>query len=283
MVGLFEAFSQKETMYLDSHFLNHTKKIFELLGLESPQNISPKVDFPKIDIPHAKKVLLAFSGGKDSLASALWLRKYYDVSLFFLEGINKSYTSEKKQAQILAEKLALPIVFEKIHQKGSSFFKENPFKNGLLLACMVDYGVRHGFNVYSIGTQYNDTYENCNVLTEFSDAREFLRAFDVFIKSFFSNFYLQTVLKEEKNAFEIIFKEDLNLFSEVESCIMPVYRRPRLKALNEKKFDIKLKKCGSCYKCAMEYIFKIDHDLAPKNEAYYQKCKDILKKHEIDF
>ena len=95
------------------------------------------------DLPASKKALVAFSGGKDSVATAISLRKEYDVKLYHLSGINHGYSHERNYCDELASMLGLPLVVRNVHikvEKGCPF-KENPVKNQLIQAAMLEYGL----------------------------------------------------------------------------------------------------------------------------------------------
>ena len=68
------------------------------------------------------------------------------------------------------------------------------------------------------------------------------------------------------------------LWNEFQSCITPYRYRQHLKEHNEEKYNIKLfnNRCGSCWKCCMEYIVWCDLELVDYNKEFYQHCLEIL-------
>jgi len=234
----------------------------------------------KIKLPESNSVMLGFSGGKDSLATAIKLKELgRDIHLYFLQGINKSYTTELDICKNLAQKLNLPLIVEKVIQNGKSDFKENPFKNGVLISLMIERGLRMGVSEYCLGNQSDDNIHNCEVLTEFSDTSEFFEA----IKNYFDFVNINTYLKDDRDSYETIWKYNPELINNIGSCIMPVFRRPNIKKANKKKFGVELSGCGSCYKCSIEYIFKSEKGMLPLNIEYLNHCKSILDKHGMVF
>ena len=65
------------------------------------------VDIPKIEIQDdPNKVVLAFSGGKDSVAHAAFLKDYtMNPILYYVKGVNRSYPNERNVAIDISEML----------------------------------------------------------------------------------------------------------------------------------------------------------------------------------
>jgi len=58
-----------------------------------------------------------------------------------------------------------------------------------------------------------------------------------------------------------IISKDLKLLNLVQSCLSPYRFLNNLHQINENKYNIKLfnHRCGSCWKCCVEYIFLADN------------------------
>ena len=58
----------------------------------------------------------------------------------------------------------------------------------------------------------------------------------------------------------------------------PPRYRPNTHRANERKFGFSFpeNKCGSCYKCAMEFLIMERLGVVPTNQPYIDKCKDLL-------
>ena len=55
------------------------------------------------------------------------------------------------------------------------------------------------------------------------------------------------------------------------------------KKQNEQKYNITLpeNRCGTCWKCALEYIYYVDHNVWQYNEAFYKHCLEMLLRNSI--
>jgi 7-cyano-7-deazaguanine synthase in queuosine biosynthesis len=281
MVSLYEAFSEKKKICkVDSPiFEKYCERIFDKYPYRQDTFLIP----PSFDIKPIQPnntVILAFSGGKDSLATAIKLKNQGKlVRLFFLQGINKSYTSEYYKSIELAKELGLNIIIWKVKQNGETDFKENPFKNGIILTLMAEAGYELGVSEYVLGNQQNDNLGNCDIHTEMSDSIEFFEM----MQSYLNFIKINTYLINDRDSFETIYEYNPELLNRIGSCIMPVFRRPNIQKANLKNFGIEGQGCGSCYKCAMEYLFKAEKGMVAENKPYQEHCKKILKKYSIDF
>ena len=64
----------------------------------------------------------------------------------------------------------------------------------------------------------------------------------------------------------------------VQGCVLPYRFRNKTKEINEQKYNVKLlpNRCGSCWKCCVEYIFLADKGVVEYNAQFYKHCLDIL-------
>ena len=87
---------------------------------------------------------VAFSGGKDSVATAIKLKDDgRDVRLFYVSGINKAYPDEMTHAIQIAEQLDLPLHVAYVKQHGKTVFKESPVKNQIIASMALDYAINN--------------------------------------------------------------------------------------------------------------------------------------------
>lgn len=285
MTHLYERFSNQDTFVdIKSNGIldEHQKRIFDHYGLEKPANSFTLPFFEATSHSPNNKVMVGFSGGKDSLAVALkLLAEGKEVYPFFLKGINKSYTTEEAKFQELVKKLGLEgnAIVRKVKQDGKSGFFENPFKNGVILTQMIEAGQPDQISEYVLGNQLEDNYDNCEVLYELSDAIEF---FDM-MQKLIPFVKIRTLLQNDADSFETIYKFKPELLDHVGSCIMPVFRRPNIRKANQAKYGFQGDGCGSCYKCSMEYLFKSAKGLIQPVPAYTAHCKKVLEKKLIKF
>lgn len=281
---LYERFSEKGLfVYIKSDIFEvYQEEIFKFFGIIEPSQTFTLPAFDNPTLEPNNKVMVAFSGGKDSLAVTIKLiQEGKDVYPFFLRGINKSYTTEEAKFHHLTGKLGLEskAIVRQVKQNGNSDFYENPFKNGVIITQMVEAGQVEGISEFVLGNQLEDNLANCEVLYELSDSIEFFEIMQKmlpFVK-------IRTLLKNDADSFETVYNFNPQLLNEIGSCIMPVFRRPNIKKANEAKFGISGDGCGSCYKCSMEFLFKSSKGLLPPNPAYEKHCKNILKKKLIKF
>lgn len=245
------------------------------------QIISDKADLKaEFQTINDKKVLLAYTGGKDSVAATIRLKKAgYDVSLFFIKGLNKAYPKELDCAEKIAEILGCKLYVSEVKITGKNSHPDNPVKNQLILSLMTDFGLKHGFNCFSSGI-LNVT--NPNYEFDWSDSGELMETFKAFMRKAFKGWkYIENgATKEAENLAELLkhpkAKELWNLKS---SCVGPNRFRSTHREANEAKFKIKLSEnqCGSCYKCAYEYVVKSALTTAKPSVGYLRKCMEILR------
>lgn len=239
-----------------------------------------KLDLPKYD---EKNILLAFTGGKDSVAAALWYKEHgYNVYLFHVHGITRSQPDEVERAKETAEYLQLPLEIQNVHHQG----KRNknwigfPFKNIFIGNMMLSWGVRNNIGTtLAFGDYKNASLEDVPFGVSMASYSEMYEAYTHVMQKAIPEFKIDLCLQDIGDTFDMLAK-DYKLLSMCQSCIDPVKYRNLRKRQNEKHYGIKLlpHRCGSCWKCAAEYIYMTDHDVLEYNEGYYKHCLDILKK-----
>lgn len=227
-----------------------------------------------------EKVLLFFSGGKDSVYCALKLKEKYDVTLYFLKGINKSYPDEVEKTIECAKLLNLPLIIEKISMSvKATNFLENPIKNMVIYACGLNYGLEKGITTYCFGNHKADKISNAHFDRNYSDTIEMFSLYEKCI-----NKYLTTKIKTLciiENYYDVVHYmcKQKKFYNVVQSCMMPHRFRNYYKIKNEKKYNVKLYKynCGSCWKCCVNNILSMDLNYMDYNKDFYNHCLNILK------
>ena len=260
------------------------KKYVESLnkfGFKNEDGIYPEYIYPKYDykVEPNNKIMLLFSGGKDSTAMAMKFKEQgYDVYLYFLQGINLSYLDELERAKDVANKLNLPLIVDYIKVSGKGDFLENPTKNQLILTFAINRGIEHGIYKYSYGGFKEDTIEQSAFDRNFSDSIELFQWYSEGIKEIFKDFEVITPFNNEVETLIKMgnHKEYWNLY---QSCLTPFRYREHLKKTNENKYKINLleNRCGSCWKCCMEYIVWADLGIIEYNKDFYKHCLDIFQ------
>ncbi len=291
MENIYECFSDlnyKEN-FKGKEIVNIYKDYISLIlknGFNEENNfISYKIAKIKIDIPENKnKVLVLFSGGKDSIALALKLKEEgKEVHLFHITGLNISFKDELITAKKVADYLGLDLIIKEINIIGHCDFLENPCKNQLAIVYAIQYGIEHGFTEYAIGDFKNDILATSNIDRNYSDAYDLIQIFVEGIRKIFPNFNLNIIFNNYVETLTYIGKNK-ELCSLFQSCITPLRYRGYLSKLNSKKYNINLrdKECGSCWKCCTQYIVFMDKGYIEFNKEFYKHCLEVLNKKFVE-
>ncbi len=245
----------------------------------------PKIFIDKhiqpMQLPEYNKnnIIICFSGGKDSIALALkCMNKGYNVYLYSVEHINQSYLDEIEHAKKAAEYLNLPLYVDDIRVGGHNSWMEHPMKNMIIANGALTYGIRNNigtriwFGNYSSSLLDDNDFSRCA-----GDCVDMWDRYNVIIQRIIPDFHIETDLETMGETLEIITpnKELLNLSL---SCLCRHSLRDYRWNWVKEKFGIELPKnrCGSCYKCCVEYIYMADHDLIEFNRDYYRYCINSL-------
>lgn len=232
---------------------------------------------PKYD-PH--NIIICFSGGKDSFSTIRHYQKLnYNVYLYHIKGINKTYYDEWKVAQEMANKLGLPIYFDELKYSGNHIWCEHPMKNMIIANMALTYGIQNNITTHIAFGDFNtaslddNSFEVCG-----GDCKEM---WDAYIK------IIKRICKTVKISFPISnYGVSLNtLLVEPEylpytiSCMTPNRFRQSFRNRTLNKYNINLlpHRCGCCWKCASEYIWYADHNVLDYNQDYYIHCLEVLR------
>lgn len=224
------------------------------------------------------KAAVAFSGGKDSVAAALKLKSAgYDVELFFLKGVNRSFHLEKDVCVNLASKMNMGVNIVSGSFSGKHFYSESPVKNQLILSLMID--MLDDVSVFSSGNDLSDRLVDMKIKYNWSDAIEMYDAFEKFVRNHFHEYKFLIVHKHTNDALDYIMNNHPDLLEYSISCILPHRFNRSMKEKNEKTFGVKLlsNRCGSCEKCCYEYLYLSDSGFMAKNDLFYDHCRQFLK------
>ena len=242
-------------------------------------NINYYKETQRIELEENNKLLLLFSGGKDSTAAAMkYKEEGYDVVLYFLQGINLSYLEELERAKVVANKLELPLVVDYINVTGKGEFLENPTKNQLILTFAINYGMKHNISKYAYGGFTEDVLEQSAFDRNFSDSLELFIWYVTGIREIFPELKVLTPFSNEVETLKMIGNHK-ELWNDFQSCLTPYRYRNHLKKTNEEKYNINLldNRCGSCWKCCMEYIVWCDLEIVEYNKSFYEHCLEIFR------
>lgn len=262
-----------------------TNKLVELISFGANKSFSITYNYEnEYDItPNAQNndnVVVCFSGGKDSTAAALLMReKGFNVTLYYINGINKSYPNELERAKKIANYLCMPLFVEKISQKGKTTFHDNPIKNQLIASMALDYAIDNNLShTIVFGDFYTDNIHNSSFLEAWSDCIEMWKEHKKYVRHFVPDYDIKIPFKNYIETMDIISK-DKTLLNIVQGCVLPHRFRESVRKNNEKKFGIELlpQRCGSCWKCCTEYIHFADIGVLPYNKKFYKHCLNFLK------
>ena len=228
-----------------------------------------------------KTIIICISGGKDSLATILHYKDLgYKIYLYHLKGINLTYKDEYKAVEQIAEILDLPLITEEVQLKGKQEWIEHPMKNMIIASMALQYGIRNNlttniaFGNFSTSSLATDPFEVCG-----GDCKEMWEVYEQMIQRVLPNFKIQTPLSNFQDTIDALL-EHSEYLEYTQSCIGPYRYREYLKSNNEKKYSIKLPqhRCGSCWKCCLEYCVFCDNGIYEYNAEYYEHCMRILQK-----
>lgn len=254
-------------------------EIFKDHGYDYELSFYGERNLPKIDISgiDKKNIIVCFSGGKDSVAAALHYKKLgYNVFLFHVKHINSQY-DEYIACEELADYLDMPLYIEDIKLSGRNDWIEHPMKNMIIANCALNYGIRTEI-AYKIafGNYYTSMLSDNDFESTAGDCRDMWDAYEHIIQTIIPKFKIYMCLPNAGTTLNRVCT-DPKLLNKTISCIgrtgLRQYRHDWI--LNKFGVELPAKRCGSCYKCAIEYIYRADKGLTPFNEKYYTYCLQV--------
>ena len=220
-------------------------------------------------------LILNFSGGKDSVASALkYKEEGYNVYLYHMRHINPALSDEWEKAKKLADMLGLPIYFDDIHFSGHHMWMEHPMKNMLIANGALSYGIREGIGTRVAFGNYTTSYLEDNAFDRCAgDCMDMWEAYEEIIHRVLPEFTIEANLENMGDTLNILV-DHRDLLENTLSCLCRHSLRDYRHNWVKEKYGIELfpYRCGSCYKCCVEYIYMADHDKFPFSAEYYKYC-----------
>lgn len=255
--------------------------VFNTYGLENYVMDYMDFDYTQIDTREfdSKNIILAFSGGKDSIAACLKYKEQgYNVYLYHLKHINPSISDEYIISESLAKLLDVPLYVDDVRFKGHHMWMEHPMKNMIIATGALNYGITHkigtkvAFGNYTTSILPDNPFDRCA-----GDCMDMWDCYNNIIQRVIPNFEIMCTLSHMGETLDIMAKH-LDLLDESISCLCRHSLRPYRHNWVKEKFGIDLPKhrCGSCYKCVVEYIYMTDHNAIEFNEDYYKYCMGQL-------
>lgn len=287
MMDLWDAFCNDnvEEALKDMSFNPNVDELIKALEVGLGRTISDKVDYSNETVEtyttdKNNHMVVCFSGGKDSLAATLKYKELgYDVKLVKVDGINKGFPLEVVAAKNLAEKLDLDLHIEKISLKGKKYHIEHPLKNQIICTLTLAYCLEHNITPnIAFGDFTTDTYTKSHYGIDWCDCYELWMGYEKFIQTWVPDFKIHIAFEAIDDSYEIMSK-NVDYIRDYQSCLMTLKYRGKLHKTNEDKYKVvdMLSGCGSCWKCAMEYIYYADKGVLQYNRAYYEHCLKVLK------
>lgn len=249
------------------HCFNAFRKCVDLIATAHDQIITlmcdPNPEYRKTS--NNNSVLLACSGGLDSIYQSFWLRDHgYNVILFHCANMN-FYTNgqELKTVESFAKKHEFPLVvvrqvsnFNKDnHYK--KFWQENSWKDMLFYSMMCDHCIEHDIHYISSGDDLRLNLSDAVVGTNLSDAHEITEAFLDGLKEI-TNIKFIPVNRLDHKGIRLQKIIENNALDDFYSCVNPgKFNQSNHKRIEE-KFNVKLEKnnCGVCRKCAFHTLLR---------------------------
>lgn len=283
MRQLFELLSGAE-LPKEIPILKGFEDFYSVLYKRFGQEYKIKAEYtPKIADFEAKgkRAIVGFSSGLDSTFQALRLKDMgYDVILLHFKNLNKAYPDEFERAKNFAEKFGFNFAYVDIKVSKQEHRIDNIIKNQMILSMAIDLGSILGVKTYAMGNYTNDKIENCRAEFGLSDSIELFNAFNKGVGKYLKDYRQIGIDLKKKDVYEYVYRNHADAFLYVNSCINPHRFKDSLNRQNRDKYGVEIipHHCGSCYKCAIEYINLMELGYYPMNEKYLKKCIDILRK-----
>ena len=241
-------------------------------------------DYPKFkeEKYDRKNVIVAFSGGKDSTATALYYKsKGFNVYLYHVHGLNRFFPYEQQSAEKVAEYLQMPLIIDNINLSGISLYPDHPLKNIIISNMALQWGIENKIGTFiAFGDYYTAVLKDVCFETEGDDCKEMWKIYKPIIKRYCPQFKFETPLINVADTMERLEK-DKKLLGLTQSCVMTHRFKNKHNKRVQEKYNIELlpNRCGTCWKCALEYIYYTDKGVLEFNKLYYQYCLEILYRH----
>lgn len=226
------------------------------------------------------RMLVGFSGGKDSTATAIKAKaEGFTPVLFYVQGINPSYPGEKQAAVNTARVLGLELVTVGARYAGERNHLENPTKNQLILAMMADYGAGIGIADHAMGLMESDMQDSLDYSAGYSDAIELHLTAADYLARMMPGYALHRYIENDTDSLKTITEQAPAALDTLLSCMTPHRFQAMRRRQTRDKFGVDLlpNRCGACYKCAVEWLHLRAWGHAPDKPDYRRRCIDLLR------
>ena len=250
------------------------------------QKVGWNVNFTPIDIPGRvaqvpknNKVMVGLSGGLDSVyLMHRLIEQGYDVTAVHIAGLNREYAKHEEKAAAAAAKRAGARFMKFTVFPPKQAFPDNPWKNQLILSIMLENGAKIGIYRYAVGSDWTTPLSEAVVGFTITDSVEVYREYWNGVQQRFPQAELVFIPDNVKKYDRLSYLFDRGALEDISSCVAPHRFRQSLHEKNEAKYGIHLLpgRCGSCYKCAMEYILLVEAGRIEKDSAFYEHSWNTL-------
>lgn len=277
---LYMAFTEKrQAITVPEECVDIAQAVCRKIGWRDTQVKGADVPVKPFESTADNKIMVALSGGLDSayLMHRL-IEQGYEVTALHVAGINKGQAIEEAKAAREAATKAGAHYRQAFFKPPRNVFPDNPFKNQLIMSIMLEAGARDGICKYALGSDWTTPLEDAVVGFTITDSIEVNRGFVDGIRAKGQKCDLVFIDDDVKKQgrIEHLYRKDA--LTTVSRCVSPHRFRTHLHNSNEQKYGVTLMpgRCGSCYKCAMEYLLMADAGLVEANRGYTEHCWDIL-------
>lgn len=280
MYNLFCTERPSDVVYVPSAFKEMVEICYERHGY--PLRSLQTYEMESFDVEgNEHDEVVGFSGGLDSSYMAL---SEHDggmsVRLFHVTGLNKAYPDEDTYSRRFSTSSEIPLTECRVKHIKNQKYVDNPLKNQLIMSMMADYGISHGITTYAMGADWCTDIRHCEIGFTITDSIEINGAFLDGMRKVMPSYNLRFIGGEVKKADRLryIIVNHRECLNSVSSCISPHRFKKMLHTNNMRKYGVDLMdgRCGSCFKCCMEWLILRHTGYVGRNDAFEQHCWGVL-------
>lgn len=281
MYNVFCADEPRRAIKVPQGFEPMMALLYERHGLPAPTISVYPISLEVRDVPSWQSVVVGFSGGLDSAYMALHLKDAgFNVTLYHVTGLNKAFPDEDASARAFAQAAGMDLVECRVRHAQPQRYIDNPLKNQLIMSLMADYGLPRGIPTYAMGADWCSGIDECEIGYTITDSREVNEAFRDAMATMVPEYELVFIGDGTKKAqrLDYIAQRHPDCLPHVCSCISPHRFKRHLHDQNERKHGIRLMdgRCGSCFKCCMEWLLLLELGRVQPNAEYEAHCWDVM-------
>jgi len=278
---------------------DYVDSIYLATGQYPPvKSVSDRFELPVLDVRDDNRgIMIGFSGGRDSTLCTTFLQELgYRPVLMKVKGVNKAYPGEVQAAQRVADKLNAELIIQEFAYSGKADYVENPVKNHLILAMMIQEMYerdifRACLGVFPVNLKYEDTR-----VEGVSDNYERMKLLEKAIQYTFPRFRFVVCFEDRTKEFLYLVTRHRELMQDYQSCMTPDRYRKNLRKHVEEKYGIKVAEnmCLSCWKCCIDYLHLsvfgfiplrkdiLDGQVYPTLRRVYARGRNLPENSKID-